>query len=144
MNKKIQTKFVIPEGMFKAAAEKMFELYQKASLEPETEMKTARELVTDVVGAVLNWQSENPVVPTDEQINDFYSGESEAGVSFDFLRRFSVWFQSHMLLASEEDNDELPDAIRHLYFGGLHEGSETTKLVRSRVLEAYRIGQKSK
>lgn len=52
---------------------------------------------------------ENPIAPTDEQINEFYAGECEAGVSFAFLQRFAQWFQRHMF--SEMEVPESPEKI---------------------------------
>lgn len=86
----------------------------------------------------LRWLAEHPMVPTDEQIHEFYAGESEAGVSFDFLRRFAAWYQKRMFLEPEAvDPKEVEDL---LWYGSTNASRDHD----AKVIEAYRRGRKSK
>jgi|SRR5579863_1336253 len=121
-----ETRYRVPEDMRKAAGE------ASGGIDPEGYI-----LYHPLEGA-LRWLAEHPMAPTDEQINEFYAGESEAGVSFDFLRRFAVWYQKRMFLDSEEvDTKEVEDL---LWYG-------TTDVSRdhdAKVVEAYRRGSNTK
>ena len=78
-----EQKIAVPEGMYQAALK-----FQDSGIQCEAALRAA-----------LEWLAENPVIPTDEQITDFYGYESEAGVSYQFLQRFAKWFQVRMFLA---------------------------------------------
>jgi hypothetical protein len=117
-----ETRYIVPKGMLEAAD---YQWRHGVQLE-------------GLIEATLRWLAEHPMVPTDEQINEFYAGESEAGVSFDFLRRFAVWYQKRMFL---EPAAVVPKEVEDLLWYG------TTDVSRdhdAKVIEAYRRGQKSK
>jgi hypothetical protein len=58
-----------------------------------------------VLEKALGWLTDNPITPTDEQISEFYAGECEAGVSFEFLKRFARWFQWRMFTIPDPRDD---------------------------------------
>ena len=80
----------IPEGMLKAA--------ENAALSGMP-MPRGGSLLPKILEAALRWLSENPIVPTDEQIHDMYSRECEAGISFTLVARFIAEWQRRMFLA---------------------------------------------
>lgn len=116
----------IPEGMLKAA---MYD--DGAGYLSEAWMERRLE-------AALRWLSENPIVPTDKQLEDiasFASAPTHFGVS--------IWFQQwqrRMFLAPES---KIPEEVKDLLW------ESSARLDRGfhwndAILEAYRRGQNSK
>jgi len=93
--------------------------------------------------AALEWLAVNPIIPTDEQITDFYGYESEAGVSYQFLQRFAKWFQVRMFLAHKPDVDPVKDLLFKCD-GYPLTAVQLNELVNARLIEAYRRGRESK
>lgn len=122
-----ERKYVVPEGMLKAACAAQ----SARRIDPEGWI-----VVRESLEAAIRWLAENPMVPTKKQAEDVSSIRP--------IELFQVGlreWQRRMFLAPEPD---VPDEIRDLYFGGLHEGSEVTAIIRDRVLEAWRRGKESK
>lgn len=125
---------VVPEGMLKAVRAAIFTGFTSAASEPQ---------IVAALEAALLWQRENVSVPTHQQMRDWCdkNGVDYHASFFPHVFQCIADFQRCMYDTPEQ---EVPDEIRDLYFGGLHEGNEVTNLVRTRVLEAYHRGQKSK
>jgi hypothetical protein len=88
----------VPEGMRLAVAHAVFDQCGKCDYHPQ--IRIALE-------TACRWQNENPRRLTDAEIHEFYSGECEAGVSFEFLQRFAEWFQRRMFLQPQQEVDPL-------------------------------------
>ena len=90
--------YVIPKGMLDAATEAYTKVSMKVAYPPFVEV---------AIEAALRWAAENPppIFPDDAMIHEFYAGECEAGVSFEFLRRFWRFTLSHAYLASSINNE---------------------------------------
>jgi hypothetical protein len=125
---------VVPEGMLKAAHEANFSLDAP---------------VRQIVEAALRWQSENPIVPTQEQYEELhkkwrYDGITKASSAIEFQRICRAW-QRQMHLAPEP---EVPEDIKDLLMGSAY--TPMTGMVElnpewdKRIIEAYRRGQASK
>ena len=91
-------KYQVPAGMVDAATEAYTKVSMKVAYPPFVEV---------AIEAALRWAAENPppIFPDDAMIHEFYAGECEAGVSFEFLRRFWKFTLSHAYLASSINNE---------------------------------------
>jgi len=132
-----ESRIVVPDGMLTAA--------MHAIGIPEQYKQTHQ--VNKALEAALRWLSENPIVPTDEQVKAIHHSATEAAcTSKSILPFFAIEWQRRMFLAPEP---EIPEDIRDLIYGdevaatGLVKGG-TFDESNQRVLEAYRRGQKSK
>jgi hypothetical protein len=72
-------------------------------------------------------------LPTDQEIHEFYSGECEAGVSFDFLRRFAEWWGRRTL------TDQHADADLSLALEAAIRGRTLTRRQADRVIEMVNL-----
>ena len=127
-------KIKLPEGMLEAADQR-----QRSDVE--------RRFTKAIVEAVLLWISENPIVPTDEQIRKCAKAAGCAWDSgmwdFDLTRRFYAEMQ-RMFLKPEP---EVPEAIKDLLIGPKivddTEAGITCREHNAAVLEAYNRGRNS-
>ena len=108
----IEKKTVVPEGMLAAAwqdiAAAMKERISVGGIGGVAELHVARIAVE----AALRWLSENPIVPTDEQIRDLFEA-NRYGVSREAWRIYFTEWQRRMFLAPEpEIPDEIEDLLR--------------------------------
>jgi len=83
-----ERKFIVPKGMMEAASAAFRPIGGGAK---------------EAVEAALRWLSENPIVPTDEQIHEMYPSASEAGISFTLVARFIAEWQRRMFIAPEPE-----------------------------------------
>ena len=114
----------VPEGMIRCAVDATCD-FRGNHYEPA---------IRPALEAALLWLSEHPQVPTDEQLHEFYAGECEAGVSFEFLQRFSDWWQRRCFVQEEP---EIPEEIKDLLCAN---ATMDRKERNERILEAYRRG----
>jgi len=126
-------KIVVPESIVDAVARKM---YQR---EPDSAI---RQNVLLFLQPAFEHLAENPIVPTDEQIDylnsRFLLGHLERGecyVSGVIIREIATEVQRVMFVDAEP---EVPEAVRVLLYGG---DSQTDRETDSRILEAYRRGK---
>lgn len=95
--------------------------------------------LVNVLEAALLWLSENPIVPSDEQINSLFEAH-KYGVSRDAWKFYFSEWQRRMFLAPEP---EVPAEIKGLIDGmdsmAKYEREWATKVA----LEAFRLGKKS-
>lgn len=125
MNEK---KYVIPEGMLKAASGQGFQ-------------------TSKILEAALRWLAENPIAPTPEQHMDI-SGMVRSQVEHDDLTMWHFWaeWQRRMFLAPEP---EIPEAVKDLLCDPVNAGrgfrfGDMADKVNDSILEAYRRGRESK
>ncbi len=125
-------KIKLPEGMLEAADQR-----QRSDVE--------RRFTKAIVEAVLLWISENPIVPTDEQIRKCAKAAGLFHWCFgkqDFfqVRKFFVELQRMFL----QPEPEVPEAVEDLI---LHPGTESLPqdIVKANeaIIEAYNRGRKS-
>lgn len=124
-------KIVVPMGMFTAAS-RGFDL--KAG-EGQLQRRLASALQT-----ALRWLSENPIVPSEEQIAGIRRDWPLSGVGS--LSEFSaIHWQRIMFLAPEPESVNAREAVRDLRWGGEYDLSESHN---RQLEEAFRRGQNSK
>ena len=127
-------KYVVPEGMLKAALDSARQTVQGCPWQ---------ELATKAVEAALLWQSENPTVPTEEQMDALFSRHS--WLDKDSVRFGAREWQRQMFLAPEP---EVPEEINDLLMGPAY--TSMTGMVElnhewdKRIIEAYRRGRSSR
>lgn len=131
-----EKKIVIPEAM-EVAARRAYEVWRN-TCRPEENFTNGAVVAVE---AALRWLSENPIVPTDEQminLQDDFRRITEAGEKQMLI---AVEWQRRMFLAPEP---KMPEEINHLRaplpVGTVH--LEPHELDR-RLLEAFRRGQKA-
>jgi hypothetical protein len=123
-------KIIVPEGMLKAATQGATNFDGKVSYPPYIE---------SAVIAALRWLSENPIVPTDEQISA--DAVKSLGHPIEDRRHHIVAFQRRMFLPREP---EVPEEIRGLFVVSLAEASDDLiDSVNDSIVEAFRLGQQS-
>lgn len=121
-------KIVVPSGM-KLAALAGFEGSKSGPWEAQ---------MSDALEAALRWLSENPIVPTDGQVNRLQEQKPD-GVSW--IRWTSVEYQRRMFLAPEP---EAPEEVKDLIWDLDHTGWQTTGEKHNKeIAEAFRRGQNS-
>lgn len=95
----------VPGGMLKAASLAIdSEFGAPASALVVNRMRVALE-------SALGWVSENPIVPTNEQIRDIFATR-HYGVSCDDQRAYYAEWQRRMFLSSEPEMPEISDKVR--------------------------------
>lgn len=120
-----EKKIVVPEGMLKAA----LNTWNRHHLvDPELRSAWTMERLLE---AALEWWSENPFAPTDEQANEFLGCGRDKIWACDII---DIW-QRRMFRAPEQ---EIPEEVEDLFLGTEHDRSGST--IRRAVVEAYRIG----
>ncbi len=123
-------RYVVPDGMAKAALEFYLNMPGKVPLTPTGE----RDLRL-LLEAALRWLAENPVVPTDAQCGILRAVYERTGPSFDdAIQVVAVEWQRIMFLAPEP---VLPSELI-----GLIHGQDSWK--PADILAAYRLGRESK
>ena len=115
-------KIVVPEGMLKAAEKSMGWPHD------DTRIKTALK-------AALLWQSENPIVPTDEQMREVLDTMFVGPENLLDPKDAVVDWQRRMYLAPKQ---VVPEEIKDLLVDG------NDSLSSLHLIEAYRRGQNSK
>lgn len=103
-----EKKIVVPEGMHRAAVERLllYENFRVDAFEPNTStpQQQASGRASVALEAALRWQSKNPIVPTPEQMaqlkmSSFDWSENEAPTMEEFI---AEW-QRRMYLAPEQE-----------------------------------------
>ena len=125
----------IPEGMLKAAHEKAF-------------VGMGTSITERILEAALRWLSENPIVPTDEQIDRIHreanpSAETAIGRHWE-IRNWLIEWQRRIFLAPEP---EIPEEVKDLLYRhpkGLSDGFVSMDTADENTIEAYRRGQQSR
>ena len=120
-------KIIVPDGMLKSANDAWIACeYEKL------------DAMRDALEAALLWLSENPIVPTDEQIV-LLKRECPTRIEFYRFRWATAEWQRRMFLAPEP---EVPEEVKDL----LSDGDILCKEGHFNhcILEAFRRGQKSK
>lgn len=128
------SKIKVPEGMWEAA--------KKALLESPPSVYAERGASRICSEAALRWLSENPIVPTDEQIETeaikqtgFYPNQSAKKEAFVLGAKWAFEHQRRVFLAPVPDPDEaIKDLLDPL-------DPNNRFLANQRILEAYRRGQ---
>lgn len=124
-------KVLVPQGMLKAGITAI----QRFG---PTE-KTGEECFAIGLEAAIIWLHEQDL--TDNMIHEFYSGECEAGVSFDFLRKFWKSMLRRMIFFAPEP--EVPEQVKDLLCADIESGFFKPEILNERIIEAYRRGQKA-
>jgi len=97
-------KIVMPEGMLKAAMDSRMETYGHIA-------GWSEGMCSQVLRAALRWLSENPMVPTDEQMHQLRAS-STATIPANLWRDVVVEWQRRMFLAPEQDDPD-PEKTRY-------------------------------
>lgn len=124
------SKVKVPDGMFQAALK-----YQDSAIQCSAALEAA-----------LRWLSENPIVPTDEQIlklQQMFRAIPEPGNKQNLM---ITAFQRLMFLESEP---EVPEMVKDLIWDKTPGAwpspvGEHTRIHNEQLIEAYRRGQQSK
>ena len=127
-----QVKVKVPQGMFNAAMDCHNYIPDHRIIRKELE-------------AALRWLSENPIVPTKEQIDSMIGSNSQLHWGWDTYWRehTSAWiteWQRRMFLTPEP---EVPEAIKDLLLPNIESGFFKPEIVNERLAEAFWRGQKS-
>ena len=94
-----EKKIVVPEGMLNAVAETKYG-DQICSIETAVSL---RDGVRKDIEVALRWLSENPIMPTDEQLDEMEGDiRYRVGVNFDIQKLISEW-QRRMFFAPEPE-----------------------------------------
>jgi hypothetical protein len=125
-----EKKIVVPKGMLKAAG------LSTDGIDPEG------YFIYTAIEAALRWLSENPIVPSDEQVGEMLAAKSQFYGHFvpaDWIRWGATDWQRRMFLALEPEvpglDDVLESFIAYMRVGGPNLDEVEAKL------EAYRRGQ---
>jgi len=123
----------VPDGMLKAAMASRMSI--KGQIAPWSE-----GMCLQVLEAALRWLSENPIVPTYNQLNSFASERT----SPDAIQWFCAEWQRRMFLAP--DHPEIPEEVKDLQID-INAYDPVHKIMikhhNEDVIEAFRRGQKS-
>jgi len=133
--------YVVPEGMLKAARKTEGEWLMSRSAQAAT-----AEGCSDVVlAAALRWQSENPQMPTDEQLASMrHDLRFRPGVDFDIQKLCGEWLR-RMYLAPEPEATDFDSVRRYANISTktLAEHEWVKSEDYDSLLEAYRRGRRS-
>ena len=144
-----EKRIVVPEGMLKAA-ERATRLPLESDFEAwRSDPKNWRRLAENIVTASLHWLSENPTVPTLEQIDELHvyvekRFDGHKNGTMDGAVEMIVEWQRRMFLAPE------PNLLDDLYIFPNQSIPVDLKVnisaadVNVRINEAYRRGQQSR
>jgi hypothetical protein len=128
------TKYVVPEEGLKVA--------QREALGADFPTLDFMRLG---IAAFIRWQSENPQVPNDEQVTDWFSPSDFRALEgrTEPLKQFALTVQRHIYLAPEP---EVPEEIKDLLLTEQsHKNVQPLKgELNSMIIEAYRRGKESK
>lgn len=126
-------KIKVPEGMLEA--------FHKA--ENHHGFKWDDVVLDKMLEAALRWLSENPVVPTEEQLDDLIKGFTEELDTMqpnEAVPSPSAWcaveWQRRMFFSEEED---LPAQVKEAIYR--HFGANPADWVKDLARDAYRLGQ---
>ena len=123
-----EKKIVVPEGMLEAGRS-AYSAYV-----------TAGEGARRILEAALRWLSENPIVPTEEQISSMIGNAPFHRLS---VLDGAVEWQRRMFVASEP---EVPEEIKYLQricLSSIQGQDDLDRLVSELCLESFHRGQKS-
>jgi len=110
----------VPEGMLKSVAS-TWEVSSHAISISQAEA---------IIDAALRWLSENPIVPTDEQVKDCWQGMNPNLSSMGLHRQLLVEWQRRIFLAPENgDFEKMKQAIDERYRGKTITRSEADELI---------------
>ena len=119
----MQKKIIVPEGMKKAFHDALFH-----TLEVDED---------NALEAAFRWLSENPIVPTHDQIDEMQIACDLPAFAHHGFERICEEWQRRMFLAPIP---EVLEAIRDLY----ENNGPNSPRWKAAILEAYRRGQESK
>lgn len=127
------SKYTVPEEGLKATVEAM-------KNPSGTKFLSTEQWASLGLEAFIRWQSENPIVPTEDQSEELRSNHYRDINSVSFVRSIVVKWQRRMYLAPEP---EVPEEIKDLLYNK-YATSPPFERHNNLVIEAYRRGQKSK
>ena len=129
-------KIIVPEGMEHAVVREVFEQCGRVDYHPQIRVG---------LEAALLWLSENPIAPTDEQVEELqeYSFNNIHGSKMQLVWSLFEW-QRRMFLAPEP---EVPEEVKDLLLDENIPTADYSRPTRdyynTQILEAFRRGQKS-
>ena len=134
-----EPKYVVPEGMLKAVQDK---IRQEITQGPSN----SQDYFVTIIEAALRWQSENPPVPTDAQLDALMEEFVEQCTETCSNRYIPVEWIRRMYLVPEPEEPESVDAVKDLMFGIPYTGNNTAseQAHNFAILEAYRRGKAGK
>jgi hypothetical protein len=125
-------KIVVPEGMMKAAIA-AWRLHPIRGHDPQ-------EAVCKAVEAALIWQSENPIIPKQEQIEAARRKVCFGGHIAENYASMFAELQRGMFLAPEPP---VPESVKHLLLQGQWDPMPSRDVYNQRIIDAYNQGKKS-
>ena len=144
------SKYLVPEEGLKAAVEAM-----KGPSGPK--FRSTEEWASCGIEAFIRWQSENPIVPSeDEQLPPLsYKTDSSEwiGKDADHEREKSyreglcmclAEWQRRMYLVPEPEVPEAVKGLQGIHLASVKDQADLDRLVTTLNVEAYRLGQQSK
>ncbi len=138
----MSNKIVVPEGMLKAVDAAWINAH--GGPHPQASPKVAKDIEDGIrfdLEAALRWLSENPIVPTMQELvsmQEAYCRQQMSG-EHNSMVFVAVEWQRRMFLAPEP---EVPEEIKDLFVGQETLDNKGTEM-NHRIHEAYRRGQKA-
>jgi len=127
------SKYVVPEGL------------NKAIIKGFRDAKEGEKIYDPIGLAVIEWFSENPIVPTDKQAEELLMSQLFTPLSkrmsptLDAVRGVAIEWQKRMFLNLQP---ELPEEVKELL---PCEGSAYThENMKDRIVAAYELGKKNR
>ena len=138
-------KYVVPEGMLQAATQ----AYNSKTAELGYKYYVDRYVVEEIVRAAVRWLAENPIVPTNEQVEAIHVEQYDS--TEDFLtvskKNMAVEWQRQMFLSPKS---RIPEAVEDLWIDensiSFYKGDPEAIAARGNraILEAYRRGREGR
>jgi hypothetical protein len=133
-----EKKIVVPEGMHRAAVERLllYEYCKVDAFEPSssTPEQQASGRASVALEAALHWLSENPLIPTDDFVEEVIREHSRTNVKW----ACSDWQRRMFLAPAPEVPEEIKDLLE------VWNGAKYERVMQNSILDAYRRGQESK
>ena len=135
-----EKKIVVPDGMLSAVAHALFDKHGTVG--------QFHPYIPTAIETALRWLSENPIVPTRIDVEEFLSPEMMCMGHFDFAIESAVRWQRRMLIAPEP---EVPEGIADLlkipddipFSEDPMQRCRADKEVSGKIVEAYYRGLKA-
>ena len=132
----MEKRYIVPEGMLKAARTAVFVYIQTLSV---IEYMDDNHLAKVALEAALRWLSENAPKPTSRDIQNMSDWMTDNGDQYHSTESYCEEWVRRMFLAPEPE-PEIPEEIKDL----LVEGIAPTLNQNHSIIEAYRRGKAAK
>lgn len=135
-----EKKYVVPEKMLRAATASVMKIHGYGETSSRYDYESHEANCRIALEAALRWLGENPIVPTQEQLESLTSDWRLMGTPCCSTQFIAVEWQRRMFLAPEP---EIPEEVKDLLYGECASFTAAER-VDARIIEAYRRGKRSK